>query len=119
AQGQSPGNLENLYRAKGLYATSTYSASESTIKYHLDKGRPVVVHGNFTSAGHIVLFIGYDATGWYVNDPAGRWAGCWGCGYPNRTSANGKGVHYSYASVRSVIGTSGDIWISVADKAPL
>jgi hypothetical protein len=114
AQGQSPGNLANLYRAHGLSATSSYTASESTIKSHLDAGRPVVVHGYFTGAGHIVLLVGYDATGWFVNDPAGKWAGCVGCGYPNRTSTNGRDVHYSYASVRAAIGSSGNIWMSTA-----
>lgn len=119
AQGQSPGALENLYEAHGLYATSTYAGTESSIKAHIDAGRPVVVHGYFTSSGHIVLLIGYDSTGWFVNDPAGKWAGCKGCGYPNRTSTNGRGVHYSYTSVRSAIGNSGSIWMSVASSSPL
>ena len=115
AQGQSPGSLANLYRAYGLEATSTYSGTESAIKAHIDAGRPVVVHGYFTKSGHVVAFVGYDATGWVVNDPAGKWAGCTGCGYPNRTSSNGRGVHYSYSSARAAIGASGAIWMSVAD----
>jgi len=119
SQGQSPGNLANLYRAYGLSATSTYGATESGIKAHLDAGRPVVVHGYFTGSGHIVALIGYDSTGWFVNDPAGKWAGCKGCGYPSSTSSNGRGVHYSYSSVRTAIGASGTIWMSVADKNAL
>jgi len=119
AQGQSPGNLANLYRAYGLEATSTYAATDSAIKAHIDAGRPVVVHGYFTGSGHIVVLVGYDSTGWYVNDPAGKWAGCVGCGYPGRTSTNGKRVHYSYASVRSAIGTSGTVWMSTADPSSL
>lgn len=119
AQGQSPGSLANLYRAYGLKATSTYAATDSAIKAHINTGRPVVVHGYFTVSGHVVVLVGYDATGWYVNDPAGKWAGCVGCGYPNRTPTNGKLVHYSYDSVRAAIGTSGTIWMSTADPSSL
>jgi len=116
AQGQSPGSLASLYRAFGLEAKSSSVGTEAQIKAHLDAGRPVVVHGWFTNAGHVVLLVGYDSTGWYVNDPAGKWAGCAGCGYPGSTSTNGRAVHYSYSSVRAAMGVNGDIWMSVADK---
>lgn len=114
AAGQTPEGLANVYAAYGLASRSTRAGTEAMIRRQIDAGRPVVVHGWFTSAGHIVVIIGYNSTGWVVNDPSGRWAGCYACGYPNRTSTNGRGVTYSYSSMRSVISTDGDIWLSTA-----
>lgn len=114
AQGQSPEGLAYIYRQYGLSAQSTYTGTEAMIKRQIDAGRPVVIHGWFTGPGHIMVVIGYNSTGWVMNDPSGLWAGCYACGYPNRTSTNGKGVTYSYSSVRSVAGPDGDYWLSTA-----
>ena len=119
AQGQSPPGLAELYRAYGLYASSTYAGTLSAIRAHIDAGRPVVVHGNFTRAGHIVVVVGYDDRGLVFHDPSGRWSGVYQGGYPGRTSTNGRFVHYSYGSLERVIGVSGDIWMSVASRTPL
>ena len=73
AQGQSPGSLAQLYGWEGLYADSSYSGTRSMIKNQLDAGRPVLIHTFLTGAGHIVCVVGYDASGWIVNDPAGDW----------------------------------------------
>lgn len=118
-QGQSPGALETLYEAHALYAAHTYTGSEAMIKRQIDAGRPVIVHGYFTGSGHIVVIVGYDATGWIVNDPAGLWAGCEGCGYASTgTATNGRGAHYGYAAARQAISVDGDIWLSTADDQP-
>lgn len=116
-QGQSPDGLAYIYRQYGLYAASTYTGTQAMIKRNIDAGRPVVVHGYFTD-GHILVVIGYDSTGWIVNDPAGLWAGCYLCGYPNRTSTNGRGAHYSYSSMSQVISYDGDVWMSTASTSP-
>jgi len=114
AQGQSPSGLASIYSQYGLASQYTYSGTEAMIKRQIDAGRPVVIHGYFTSAGHIMVVIGYNSTGWVVNDPSGLWAGCYACGYPNRTSTNGRGVTYSYSSVRSAAGPDGNYWLSTA-----
>lgn len=115
AKGQSPPGLESLYASYGLYTASTYSGTEAMLKRQLDAGRPVVVHGDFTGSGHIMLVIGYTNSGYVVNDPAGLWAGCSGCGYPNRTSTNGRGALYGFGAMRSAMYGEGSLWMSTAD----
>ena len=119
-QGQSPIGLATIYRRELGYGTGTYTGSRSQIRRHIDAGRPVVIHGNFTGSGHVVLIVGYDDTGWILHDPAGRWAGCYRCGYPSRTSTNGRFVHYSYGSMSaSVMGAEGSVWMSVGSTGPI
>jgi uncharacterized protein YvpB len=113
AQGQSPEGLASIYSQYGLVSRSTRTGTEAMIKRQIDAGRPVVVHGWFTD-GHILVIIGYNSTGFVVNDPSGLWAGCYKCGYPNRTSTNGRGITYSYSSMRTAISVDGDIWLSTA-----
>ena len=64
---------------------------------------PFILQGYFsnTSRGHILLITGYDATGWYINDPAGKWSGTPGPGaYSGHDGPQaGKSVHYSYRQV--------------------
>lgn len=117
AQGQSPDTLAELYASEGLHSDSTYAGTFSLIRDQIDAGRPVVVHGYFTS-GHIVVIIGYDNEGFIINDPAGLWAGCSMCGYPNSTASNGQGVRYDYESLREVLSWDGDVWMSTADAEP-
>ncbi len=116
AQGQTPEGLAAIYKHYLGFGKSTRTGTVAQIKKHLDAGRPVVTHGYFTSAGHVVLVRGYDSTGFYFNDPSGKWAGCYKCGYSGRTSTNGIGVRYSYASLKDVISYDGDIWLSVGSK---
>ena len=74
----------------------------------LDDGDPVVVHGFWTSAGHIVVLVGYDSTGWIVNDPAGDW-------YRGYGNGGGEAVHYPYGSTwDNDLSWDGDIWWSTA-----
>lgn len=103
----------------GLKGTYSQTASVATIKSHVDAGRPVILQGWFTSAGHIMVITGYNSTGWIMNDPAGRWDGCFKCGYGGRTSTNGRGVVYSYASVANAAtdpGNPNSYWITVLTK---
>ena len=110
AQGQSPGNLENLYRWEGLYANSTYGGTRQMLKDNIDAGRPVVVHTFLTGAGHVIVITGYDGSGWWVNDPAGDWYQCYGCGI------SGEQVHYPFGSSSDeALSYDGDIWFSAGD----
>ncbi len=114
---QCTDGLVTIYRAHGLVGHAKNGASRADIRRMIDEGRPVIIHTNMTSSGHIVVIVGYDdAKGeWAVNDPAGHWCGdgytsCGGRG------ANGKGMRYSYASFdAAVIGSDGDVYISAAD----
>jgi len=110
AQGQSPGNLENLYRWEGLYANSTYGGTRQMLKDNIDAGRPVVVHTFLTGSGHVIVITGYDSSGWWVNDPAGDYYQCYGCGI------SGEQVHYPFGSASdNALSYDGDIWFSAGD----
>jgi hypothetical protein len=74
----------------------------------LENGDPVIVDGFWTSAGHIAVLVGFDSTGWIVNDPAGDW-------YLGYGSGGGEAVHYPYGSTwDDDLSWDGDIWWSTA-----
>lgn len=64
------------------------------IRSSLDAGNPVIVHGYFTTFGHIIVIRGYDEKGFIVNDPYGEW---FSSGYDN--SRSGEALHYSYGLI--------------------
>ena len=111
AQAQSPGGIEQLYRWHGLQGDSGYGATRAQLRAHLDAGRPVVVHGTWTSAGHIAVLVGYDSDGWIVHDPAGDWYAGYGWG-------SGEAVHYPYGGGwDDGLSWDGDIWWSAASTS--
>jgi hypothetical protein len=97
-----------------------YNASADTLKAELRKGRPIALQGYFTNwqFGHILLLIGFDKDGWFVNDPAGKWNGNTGNNaYAGRTPTNGRRVHYSYAAVaRNSLAGGGKYHVAVFAK---
>lgn len=113
AQGQSPSGIAQIYRWEGLYADSTTTGTRAQIRAHLDAGRPVVAHGYWTGSGHVVAIVGYDDQDWIVNDPAGDWYTCYGCGAADHVRYPRGGSWDAELSV------DGDVWFSVSDVAPL
>ncbi len=112
AQGQSPEGLAALYRSEGLSADWTYTGTRAEIRAHLDAGRPVVVHGWWTTAGHVTVIVGYSDSDWIVNDPAGDWYACYGCGEADH-------VRYPLGGDwDDAMSVDGDVWYSTADRAP-
>jgi hypothetical protein len=112
-QAQSPEGLAQLYGWEGLYSTSGRDATRAELRQHLDAGRPVVVHGDWTGSGHIVVLVGYTDTDWIVNDPAGDWYSCYGCGEADH-------IHYPLGGAwDDAMSWDGDIWYSVASTSPL
>jgi hypothetical protein len=112
AQGQSPEGLAALYRSEGLAADWTYTGTRAEIRAHLDAGRPVVVHGWWTTAGHVTVIVGYSDSDWIVNDPAGDWYACYGCGEADH-------VRYPLGGDwDDAMSVDGDLWYSTADRAP-
>jgi predicted double-glycine peptidase len=107
-QAQSPEGLAQLYAWEGLYSSSGRDATRAELRQHLDAGRPVVVHGDWTGSGHIVVLVGYTETDWIVNDPAGDWYTCYGCGEADH-------IHYPLGGAwDDAMSWDGDIWYSVA-----
>jgi len=83
------------------------NASIGDLHRLLDRGIPVPVHGFFTGYGHVLLVLGYDAEGYWVNDPAGAWNERFTGGYPyGWDSTVGEGIHYPRAAFEAAIGTS-------------
>ncbi|MEE2000346.1 C39 family peptidase [Alkalimonas sp. MEB108] len=75
-------------------------------------GIPTIVHGWFTSPGHILVVTGFDGSHYTVNDPFGVWnLQKWGS---YDTSKSGKGVRYPKAAFEYAIndnGTGNDLWL--------
>lgn len=108
SQAQSPEGLAALYAAEGYTARHERAGTRQELKALLDSGKPVVVHGFWTSAGHIVVLRGYDQEAWIVNDPAGDWYRGYGMG-------GGEAVRYPYGSDwDDKMSHDGDIWWSTA-----
>ncbi len=112
AQGQSPSGLAALYASEGLYADQGTQATRADLRAHVDAGRPVVVHGYWTGSGHIAVIVGYTDADWIVNDPAGDWYVCYGCGEAD---------HIAYpigGAWDEELSADGDIWWSTGADAP-
>ncbi|MBC6435964.1 hypothetical protein FM036_43435 [Nostoc sp. HG1] len=77
------------------------------------EGRPCIIHGYFTSFGHIAVVRGYDRTGLFVNDPFGEWTSS---GY--LTEVSGENLHYSDGLVQSKCSPEGEdfMWIRRLSK---
>jgi uncharacterized protein YvpB len=78
----------------------------SDLKAELDSGIPSIVHGYFTEYGHVVVVLGYDETGYWVNDPAGEWSETFQGGYPyGWNSIVGSAIYYDKISFEKAIAT--------------
>ncbi len=103
---QSPSGLNYIYRYYASNSTiNTYTnSSPEDLQRALQDGYLAIVHGYFTSYGHVIVVRGYDSQYYYVNDPAGKWNGCFKCGY---TSGDYNGVtRYSKKAFENAVFTS-------------
>ena len=105
---QSPVGLSQLISRYGatlnIKSIPHTNGNINQLKSILDKGFPVVIHGYFTRSGHVVVVTGYNADGYYVNDPAGEWNQRFMGGYHG--SYDGKNVFYNKRSFEAAISTS-------------
>jgi hypothetical protein len=95
----------------GIKDEFTNTGTLEDIRHALDEGKPCVIHGYFTSFGHIVVVVGYHDTGLIVHDPYGEW---FESGYDTATS--GEGLHYSYGMISRLcspesVQSPRDIWL--------
>lgn len=92
----SPQGLKQLAESfEGIKNHLTTTGTLQDIRDSIDKGWPVIVHGYFTSPGHIIVIRGYSPHGFFVNDPYGE---IMGLSYYD-TSKSGKNLHYSNALI--------------------
>jgi len=117
---QSPMGLNSVYShysKKSKIKTNT-SASPSDLLKSLSNGNIAIVHGYFTSSGHVIVVRGFYNNRYHVNDPAGKWLGCFMCGY----SSNNNGItSYSKEAFESAVFTSDGStylpgWIHIISK---
>lgn len=97
----SPHGLAMIVEAYGCHDQFRNDATIADVQHWLTAGKPVVIHGYFTQSGHIVVLVGFDATGFFVHDP--YW------GYD--THASGKYVHYSYQMITATCILDGSFWV--------
>ncbi|HEY9640904.1 MAG TPA: C39 family peptidase [Coleofasciculaceae cyanobacterium] len=103
-----PNNLATMARAYGLTDDFTMRGTLSDIRKAIAQGYPCIIHGYFTSFGHIIVVIGYDAYGLFVHDPYGKWTDS---GYRNDLS--GENLYYPNALIQSKCSPEGEdyIWL--------
>ena len=104
---QSPSGLNAVYSSyaqNSQIITYTNATPEQLIKA-LEAGYVAIVHGYFTGYGHVLVVRGYENERYYVNDPAGRWAECFKCGY-NSINDLGGVTSYSKESFEAAVFTS-------------
>ncbi|MGB3402727.1 MAG: C39 family peptidase [Microcoleaceae cyanobacterium] len=107
----SPYDLADLVRDYGCKDYFTENALIEDVKDWVSSGKPAVIHGYFTSFGHIVVVVGYDEYGFIVHDPFGEW---FSTGY--RTDLSGAYLHYSYRLIRRVCIPDGNFWVHFISK---
>lgn len=102
-------------KSLGINARFTISANIDTVKESLDKGVPVpcgILHQGPASAprggGHWICVIGYDDSGFIVNDPWGEIRNSDGV----YVSEDGEHLHYSYSlfDTRWTVASDSDGW---------
>jgi hypothetical protein len=103
-----PGDLAQMAREYGAIDDFTMRGSLYDMRKAIAEGRPCIIHGYFTSFGHIIVVRGYDQDGFFVNDPYGEWTPD---GY--RKGVNGAKLHYSDQLIQSKCSPEGKdyIWL--------
>lgn len=107
----NPYDLARIVRDYGAKDYFTENAIIEDVQDWLAAGNPAVIHGYFTSFGHIIVVVGYDEYGFIVHDPYGEW---FASGY--RTDLSGAYLHYSYRLIRNVCIPDGSFWVHFISK---
>lgn len=105
-----PNHLARLINAYGCRDDFTTRATIYQIKAAIDNGNPVIIHGYFTSFGHIIVVVGYNSKGLICHDPYGEWTSE---GYIRNNGSNprrGEAIVYSYGLIDRVCLPDGGCW---------
>ena len=113
---QSPSGLANVFNevaARNRIQKRLTPKTSGTLQEFRDllrQGKPTIVHGYFTSYGHVLLALGFDGTHYTVNDPAGCWSERFKGGYDwCPAGKTGEGIRYHKDAFEAAISTS-DGW---------
>ncbi len=106
-------NREAAFRGINVRDRGTRTATFTKVRDLLAQGKPVVVHGYMTSYGHVVSLLGYDAGGYYCNDPAGKWNQVTYAvgGYSGANATEGIGVKYGKTAFEAAVSPDGLVWL--------
>ena len=117
SQAQTVSGLETVFNSEAAYFGLTVrdightDGTFNDIQTLLAAGKPVIVHGYFTSYGHVMVLTGYTGGEYIANDPAGQWSQTYGYGGYSQTNATeGIDIYYSKSAMESAIGPNGTIW---------
>ncbi len=110
-----PTDLVKVVKAYGCQDKFSKTASFEEVKDWLIGGNPAIVHGYFTSGGHIVCLIGYNSDGFVVNDPYGEIMYNPFHSYYD-IYASGAGLTYSYNMIYNTCCTNNEFWVHFISK---
>lgn len=109
---QTPSGLAQIFNSVASESgiskrlTPVTNGTLAQFKAELDAGNPTIIHGYFTSYGHVMVVLGYDANGYFVNDPAGEWDETFQGGYPyGWNSTVGKAIYYNKTAFEKAVAT--------------
>ncbi len=107
----SPYDLAKLVMDYGCRDEFKTNATIEQVKDWVANFNPAVIHGYFTTFGHILVVVGYDEDNFIVHDPYGEW---FESGY--RTDLSGAYLRYSYRLIRRVCIPDGNFWVHFISK---
>ncbi len=120
SQAQSVSGFQTVFDAEAAaYGLPWRDAGTTTgtldqLHAQLAAGIPVVVHGYFTSYGHVIVLVGFDGDVYWANDPAGEWNQVYqGGGYSGADPSEGYYVTYDADAVDAAIAPDGWVWMHV------
>ena len=113
---QTTGGLESVFNEeaalRGLRVRDQSTETGLLWELHalLDAGRPVIVHGGFSSVGHLMVLVGYDERFYYAMDPASQWTERLNGGFTNTNDPHiGRYTRYGRDAVENAIVSRGFI----------
>ena len=73
---------------------------------------PFIVHGYFTSFGHILVVLSFDGTNYICNDPAGKWSLQYkNGGYSTTNATEGMAIKYPKQAFEAAISPDSLVWV--------
>jgi len=109
---QRPHNLSQMFNEIALHEDldgRLLTKTNGTIEDFREKARTgniMIVHGYFTSYGHVLVVTAFDGSHYTTNDPAGIWRQTFKGGYLWSGDTDGRGIQYEKSSFEAAISTS-------------
>jgi uncharacterized protein YvpB len=115
---QSVTGMEDLFNKEAeslglnVREKGTEKATLAEFQKIVTAGKPIVVHGYFTSFGHILVVLGFDGTHYICNDPAGKWSQKYkNGGYNTTNNSEGVAIKYAKTAFEEALSPDGLVWM--------